>query len=175
MPFFSSFLDKLRTQACKANRDILNAERGMLILEQRKLFYKNRDRLIREKTDQLERELTGVPDEDIQPLTEFLKTAIKDNPEYYQQNDFIEADAVLGNGDFLLEVLIFFFYFRIVTAYHFFILSSMKTLLRRFKLHLIFSWIQHKLLFHKAVHKTGISRLRNLRILFAWLRNLLEE
>ncbi|KZS01605.1 Uncharacterized protein APZ42_001689 [Daphnia magna] len=40
----------------------------MLISEQRKPFYKNRDKQIREKTDQLDRELTGIPNADIQPI-----------------------------------------------------------------------------------------------------------
>ncbi|KAI9556822.1 hypothetical protein GHT06_016613 [Daphnia sinensis] len=104
---YFEFIDKLRKLGCKANRDISNAESGMLISEQRKLFYKNRDKQIREKTDQLDRELTGNPDADIQPITEFLKTATEDNPENYPQNDFIAADAVLDNEDFLLEVAIF--------------------------------------------------------------------
>lgn len=65
-----------------------NAERRLLISDARKLFYKNRDKHIIEKTDQLERELTGIPDEDRQPLTEFLRTAVEDSPENYPQNDF---------------------------------------------------------------------------------------
>ncbi|KAK4027817.1 hypothetical protein OUZ56_016958 [Daphnia magna] len=78
--------DKLRTLGCKANRDISNAESGMLISEQRKL-----DKQIRENTDQLDRELTGNPDADIQPITEFLKTATEDNTENYPKNDFTDA------------------------------------------------------------------------------------
>jgi hypothetical protein len=32
---------------------------------------------LRKKTDQLERELTGILDEDRQPITKFLKTAVE--------------------------------------------------------------------------------------------------
>jgi hypothetical protein len=34
-------------------------------------------RKLRKKTDQLERELTGILDEDRQPITEFSKTAVE--------------------------------------------------------------------------------------------------
>jgi hypothetical protein len=85
---FFYFTAKLKICGAKANRDLRNAEKGMIISVPRKLFYKNRDKQITEKTDQLERELTGIPDEDRQPITEFLKTALEDNPENYPQNDY---------------------------------------------------------------------------------------
>jgi hypothetical protein len=76
------------------NRDLRNAERGMLILEARKLFYKNRDTQIKKKnTDQLARELTGIQDEKMHPITEFLKTAVEYSPENYPQNDFDLVDG----------------------------------------------------------------------------------
>ena len=55
----------------------------MQISEPRKLFYKRRDKQILDKTDQLERELTGIEEDDFLPITEFLKSAVEDNPEYY--------------------------------------------------------------------------------------------
>jgi hypothetical protein len=41
-----------------------------------------------------------------QPITEFLRTAVTDNPENYPQNDFFEVDDVpqLDNLNQLLEV-----------------------------------------------------------------------
>jgi hypothetical protein len=88
------------------NRDLRNAERGFLISEARKLFYKNRDTQITKKTDHLARELTGIPDEEMQPITEFLKTAVEYSPENYPQNDFDLVDGephVNEDVNFLLE------------------------------------------------------------------------
>ena len=57
------------------------------------MFYKNRDTQITKKTDHLARELTGIPDEEMQPITEFLKTAVEYSPENYPQNDFDLVDG----------------------------------------------------------------------------------
>ena len=117
-------IDKLKTLGRKANRDFLNAELGMQILEKRKRHYNNRDRQIQEKTDQLERELTGRVDDDIQPIMEFLKTATMDTAENYPLNEFDEENApVQNNLELQLEVnftynlnYLIISYFLIITA-----------------------------------------------------------
>ena len=77
-----------------------------MISEPRKLFYKNRDRQITEKTDQLDRELTGIAVDDMQPITEFLQTAVVDSQEHYPQNYFVVADAPAANNNlFQAEVI----------------------------------------------------------------------
>ncbi|EFX68734.1 hypothetical protein DAPPUDRAFT_114280 [Daphnia pulex] len=57
-------------------------------------------------TDQLARELTGIPDEEMQPITKFLKTAVEYSPENYLKNDFDLVDGephVNDDVNFLLE------------------------------------------------------------------------